>query len=376
MPTNNYTYTAFISYSSLDRGWALKLADALTAADIEVFIDRQRLEAGTPWERQLSKAVEESQHLVVLWSNNAKQSDWVNRELGRFDAMLDSGGSQLNQPERRLIFVSLENQNTAFSSTQMIDDIREAGAYAAGADAIAPELWNRVVCRLVDAIRSDDSSLAIPVAVLTMSDTELDQIPADAWTELCNQLNVNKNDLKDRYSPDRADWRPFGSAKTVSQILANVKAEIEKKEPNAPRIRWEFVKSDFWDTMDAAREYAATKFRDISLVVIDPISLYNFKVLDRAHLLKEHCFENDKCGIMVLPPFAMPPVISRLRDLLENRTIFESYYMPSVPSKIKSMAQYSGMLTDEKDIKRLFLATLGLYVMKGQPTKKPDVLSV
>jgi len=66
--------------------------------------------------------------------------------------------------------------------------------------------------------------------------------------------------------------------------------------------------------MDVARDYAATKFRDISLVVIDPIALYNLKVLDRAHLLKEHCFENDKCGIMVLPPFAMPPVISRLRD--------------------------------------------------------------
>jgi len=50
--------------------------------------------------------------------------------------------------------------------------------------------------------------------------------------------------------------------------------------------------------------------------------------------------------------------------------------MPSVPPKIKSMAQYSGTLTDEKDIKRLLLATLGLYVMKGQPTKKPDVLNV
>src|SRR6059036_868772 len=83
-------------------------------------IDRQRLEAGKPWEKQLSKAVEESQHFIVLWSNNAKQSDWVNRELGRFDVMLDSAGPQLNRPERRLIFISLENQNTAFSSTQMI----------------------------------------------------------------------------------------------------------------------------------------------------------------------------------------------------------------------------------------------------------------
>jgi hypothetical protein len=289
--------------------------------------------------------------------------------------MLDSG-PQITQPERRLIFVSLENQNTAFSSTQIIDDIREAGAYAAGADAIAPALWNTVVEKLVGAIRSDDSSLPIPVAVLTLSDTELDQIPADAWTELANQLSVNRNDLKDRYSPDRADWRPFGSAKTVRQILASVKTDIEKREPNAPHIRWEFVKSDFWTTMDAAREYAATKFRDISLVVIDPIALFNFKVLDRAHLLKEHCFENDKCGIMVLPSFAMPPVISKLRDLLENRTIFDTYYMPSVPPKVKSMAQYGGTLTDEKDIKRLLLTTLGHYVLKGQPTKKPDVLSV
>jgi len=43
MSKNNYNYTAFISYSSLDRGWALKLADALTSENIGIFIDRQRL---------------------------------------------------------------------------------------------------------------------------------------------------------------------------------------------------------------------------------------------------------------------------------------------------------------------------------------------
>jgi len=229
MSKNNYNYTAFISYSSLDRGWALKLADALTSENIGIFIDRQRLEAGKPWEKQLSKAVEESQHFIVLWSNNAKQSDWVNRELGRFDAMLDSGGPQLNQLERRLIFISLENQNTAFSSTQMIDDVREAGAYAAGADAIAPALWNTVIQKVVGAITSDDSSLPIPVAVLTMLDSELDQISADAWAELATQLNVNKDDLKAHYSPNRADWRLSVAQKPSGKSWQTLKRKLKEK---------------------------------------------------------------------------------------------------------------------------------------------------
>lgn len=86
-PFMDYDYDLFISYSSLDKEWAAKLADALGRKSLKVFIDRQRLEAGRPWEPQLKQALASSQHLVVLWSNNAKQSDWVQKEIAHFDAV-------------------------------------------------------------------------------------------------------------------------------------------------------------------------------------------------------------------------------------------------------------------------------------------------
>jgi hypothetical protein len=124
MPNDEYKYDVFISYSSQDRPWALKFADELEARGLAPFIDRQRLEAGKPWEQQLRAALEGSRHLVALWSSRANQSNWVQRELATFDYLINGGAAAAG--ERRLIVVNLEEQNFAYTSYQMIDDLKEA----------------------------------------------------------------------------------------------------------------------------------------------------------------------------------------------------------------------------------------------------------
>jgi hypothetical protein len=50
--------------------------------------------------------------------------------------------------------------------------------------------------------------------------------------------------------------------------------------------------------------------------------------------------------------------------------------MPAVPPKSKSLAQYGMTVSDEVDMKRLLLTTLGYYVMKNQSPEKPAALRI
>src|SRR5438067_8738656 len=103
-----YKYDVFISYKSEDYAWALKLYDSLHNKGLEPFLDRKRLQPGLQWEPQLAEDLRLSQHLVVLWSKRAADSDWVIRETYTFDAIINNlpvGDAPVN---RRMLFILLE----------------------------------------------------------------------------------------------------------------------------------------------------------------------------------------------------------------------------------------------------------------------------
>jgi hypothetical protein len=118
--------------------------------------------AGEQWEPQLSAVLRGSQHLVVLWSKEAAGSEWVLRETSTFDADIynkRAGGAPVN---RRMLFILLEEgKNPPFSSLQMINELRKAKSYAAGSDQVDQNLWMQVVSKVVEAVRSDDTSRPI-----------------------------------------------------------------------------------------------------------------------------------------------------------------------------------------------------------------------
>ena len=79
MPAEPFTHDVFISYSSADGDWAQRI-DTMLRSSVNAyttFFDQNSLRAGDDWETSIQTALEASQHLVVLWSDNAKQSDWV-----------------------------------------------------------------------------------------------------------------------------------------------------------------------------------------------------------------------------------------------------------------------------------------------------------
>ena len=143
-----YQYDVFISYSSARRGvGGAGPEQSLAAAGLKVFRDQTRLAAGDKWDSQLREAISGSQHLVALWSDRAKDSDWVQRELYRFDALSEG------DPSRRLILLNLQGQNKSLTAFQAIDELNSAERYAAGVGAVEVNLWNEVIRKIATAVR-------------------------------------------------------------------------------------------------------------------------------------------------------------------------------------------------------------------------------
>ena len=74
----------FLSYSRADRARAQKLADALELAGFEVWWDAL-IEGGAQFAHTISEALDKADVILVLWSRNSVDSDWVRDEaaIGR-----------------------------------------------------------------------------------------------------------------------------------------------------------------------------------------------------------------------------------------------------------------------------------------------------
>ena len=69
----------FISYSRVDKARVKPLAEELTRQGWSVWWDHTIL-PGKSWDRVIEKALDEARCVVVLWSRNSVESDWVRTE--------------------------------------------------------------------------------------------------------------------------------------------------------------------------------------------------------------------------------------------------------------------------------------------------------
>ena len=72
--------SVFISYSHIDTETAEAMASTCRALEIKYFYDRHTLESGDVFNEVIAKSIEESDLFLLLWSQNAAQSDYVEKE--------------------------------------------------------------------------------------------------------------------------------------------------------------------------------------------------------------------------------------------------------------------------------------------------------
>ncbi len=70
----------FISYSKKDSDFAHRLAGDLEAAGFITWLDRQSIRGGKEWRKAIEEGLISADAVVVVLSNSAIESPWVNHE--------------------------------------------------------------------------------------------------------------------------------------------------------------------------------------------------------------------------------------------------------------------------------------------------------
>jgi TIR domain-containing protein len=364
-------YDIFVSYATPDAEWASRVEQSLIGRGLNIFFDRTRLELGKAWVPELRRALTESKNFVVLWTDHANQSPWVQRELATFDALVN------DDPTRRLLVLNLQGSNRAYASLQAINDLLNANVYDTGMKAVDPALWERVMTSIERAIDADAGAVPVPLAVLTLRDQDFRRIEPAAVERMAQGLGITTEELSQRYGPTRLDWKPIGSARTIHQMLDDLREQLNSIGASS-RFRWDLEPERFWDadvteeTKQFARQFAAAK---LSVLIIDAVALHDEQVYRRL-MLFQPCLMNQRSAIFVLP-FANDPRLQAVRKWLKDRghPYFEPYYDPLRRPDVRVLAQCGFGIGDEEDMKRLLLVNMGQF-FGGAAEHKPEYLTV
>lgn len=77
--------TIFISHSSVDKPFARKLMNELSAdSDLKFWIDEQEILVGDDIQKTVTKNLKQSDYLILIISENSIKSSWVNFEVTQF----------------------------------------------------------------------------------------------------------------------------------------------------------------------------------------------------------------------------------------------------------------------------------------------------
>ena len=383
-----FAHDAFMSYSSQDQPWAKRIATDLQAKGLRTFVDKQGLLAGHDWDEQLVDELEVSQHVIVVWSDHARASDWVLNEHTLFRTIVRNAARQ-NDPDalpRRIIPVYLEGEYKPFKKWERVDFIKRAGAYAGVVDAVDHEVWRATIAKLEATIRDAEIARTIPALLITTTRNALSHVdPNAAWppppaegeslNTLVERLGIGSfAALLDCYDNDRGDWRPFGgAASSVREILDRAQDEINAilRREGLEEFRWDYLDDLFWG---GSPEDAVARLKgDPAIVVLDPVSLYDPGVLNwvQSRLIPA-VRQNHQASVILLPPFTMPPSATVLRESIQRLAweVFDAYYNPPVFSRDRH-ARYVTAVGDLMDLKASLLVGIGPVLAPGDRGDEP-----
>jgi TIR domain len=351
----SFAYDVFISYGSEDRPYASRLSESLNrlAPAYSSFFDAVSLRAGDDWEDRVQRALESSGNLVILWSEQAKQSDWVSRELYTF---LLTAKPKTNT-DRRLIFVNLQGMNLAMRAFQQVNRPQLLAAYPA-IETVTDETWSDLMRDVEEGLNPLRRPLPVPLVVLTMTQEELAEFGPKQWQRIGEDFGLPQDVIAKRYGATRADWRPFGGEATIATVLDAIKTQMAASL-KAFRPYWSLPEENFWSDSLKARDYVRTEFDtgEIAVLIVDPVALHRPEVYQRLMLFQEALGSN-RVVVLTLPHFNAQPEILGLRRALMSRgtPYFDDYFQPAVPPRRRLAAQCGWNITDMEDIQRLILA--------------------
>jgi tetratricopeptide (TPR) repeat protein len=139
-------WNVFLSYRSVNRGWVLNLYDVLTELGFKVFLDQYVLKPGDSLVKTLEDGLEQSQAGILVWSNAAKDSEWVRNE---YDVLLSKSTN-----DKQFYFIPVKIEKSAlpvFAKTKLFVDFGDYPDGPNGGDLL------RLVHGIVGKSMSDEA---------------------------------------------------------------------------------------------------------------------------------------------------------------------------------------------------------------------------
>lgn len=80
-------YKIFVSYSTKNLPWVDKLCEGLSSKEVNVFVAEYSVNPGEVLTERIKKELTECDLFLLIWSSDAKQSEWVPQEIGIAEGM-------------------------------------------------------------------------------------------------------------------------------------------------------------------------------------------------------------------------------------------------------------------------------------------------
>lgn len=360
-----FDFDIFISYSSHDRAWASRLNDLLTqnAPPLRSFFDRDSLRAGDDWEAKIQSALEQSEHLIALWSPHAKDSDWVQREVNTFYVHAQPH----RNPARRLLHLCLSGRSQAYSALHQLELPVIQMAYGEG-DLETGGAWEPVE-RAIRLGLTDQPPLDVPVVLLSLTNAEPAQWTQGFKRDLQRNFKQDAAILAQAYGANRFDWRPFGGDRTIAQWLDEVGQRLGGaiKRP----IRWIHPPASFWnDPSEIDQHMRRMKTSGLCLVVVDPVAVEEHGVHQRLMCLRDDCFGRPQTVIVVMPPFVVHSHDALKRVLRDGaKPAFDYFFKPEEHRSRLASSQFVWTANDVDDVTRhLIMAARRCEPTQAEPS--------
>lgn len=369
-------YEIFISYTNQepDKEISKKLFDALNSNYFKVFRDKERLDVGAPWNEQLEETLKTSKHLVVIWSSKANNSQWVQKEIAKFTEHNKNG---------LVFFVCLDIVSNAYNEYQAVLDFKDAGIYPDKMETLTQDLLDRVVNKIRKVIYKKAGSKSIQRAVFTMTLDKLNGASISADT---------KKEIEKNYSQRFADWKPFGSSKSIVGILDDLLyVDINQKTFNEKNmvfhwedIDWREPDSKLWlpsrdqngiyineNTTATANEIGLLESSPCVLI-LDPYALNDVQVKGIFTRAYSKCIGNRQAVIMALNSYPLTEQLKYLRMQLQNEaeSFYDHYFDPKITND-DEVAECFANTIDDMEVKRNLRVTLR-NIITGFGGERPD----
>jgi TIR domain-containing protein len=384
-------FDLFISYSSHDRPWAARLYADLGKyyPEIKIFWDRDPVAAlpvGVVWADELKKQARGAKHMVAAWTKKAEASKEVSGEIEAFLASVDLEPEK-DGVKRKLFYIPLEGDYGAYlEQRQSLTEMRDLSTY----DPNVPdrgtaklettphrEAWWRIVRIIIDAAQSAETTQPVNLAVLVTTTSNIDGLdtnrpggPGPTASQYLVAASLTLGQAKARYGQTAFDWTPFGSGRTVIELMEELRLIVNGGLASPYRFHW--VKYDllselvpFTNDYNGMCRWLERLAERPTIIIVDGLSLYNPVIKEWFQFLEDYAAKEHIVIVSLAPQEA--PAAAQLYNALrfKGKPVLDSYFSPKIPAA-GTFARCRVNVEHVSEIERLIRGSLGRYYLEQQ----------